>query len=344
MRAIFPQIVGNDRLKERLAPKLCAGSLVHALILEGAVGSGKKTLALQIAMAAACQHRASPTHPLPCGECPSCRRIVEGLSPDVIRIQHSPDKVTIGIEQVRTLREEVRALPNDLDVKVYIIEGADTMTMQAQNALLLTLEEPPPFVLFLLLTTDASALLETIRSRAPIFRMQPVCDEEMRAFLEKKATGGARWLMDNGENTQAILRIANGSIGRALTLLDRAVGEPQILARERAKRTCELLASTGASAELLLLFLSFPTSRDDLSAQLATIKEALRDLILLSQSEHAPLIFFTDREAATDLALRFPTGRLFRYSELTEAALSALAMNANVRLTLIGLFDGLIAL
>ena len=166
MREYLSCVAGNEALRARLGGELARGAISHAYIVEGEAGCGKHTLARAIALAMACEQREGEG-PFPCMSCPSCRKILAGNSPDVITVSREEDKVTMGVDVIRALREDVPLYPNDLDIKLYIIEDAHTMTTQAQNALLLTLEEPPPFVMFLLLTERADALLETIRSRAP---------------------------------------------------------------------------------------------------------------------------------------------------------------------------------
>ena len=169
------------------------------------------------------------------------------------------------------------------------------MTQQAQNALLLTLEEPPPFVMFLLLTERAELLLETIRSRAPILRLQPIPDAQMSAYLcaqdRPDVAKQAKALSD--EDFSALLRMANGCIGRALTLLEAEKRAPVLARRKGAEQLCAALAEGKGQDELLSLLLSFGASREDLLGRFSTITEALRDLVLLTRTDHAPLIFFT---------------------------------------------------
>lgn len=343
MKEIFPEIAGNPLLKERLAPKLLGGNLPHALILEGKSGSGKRTFAQEIAMAAACERRADQTLPLPCGNCESCRKIRENLSPDILRVARAPGKATLGVEAVRGLRESVRTVPNDLDVKIYIIEDADTMTVQAQNALLLTLEEPPRYVLFLLLVTDAGALLETIRSRAPVYRTQPVSDAEMKNYLTAHSPEAARLFRDAPEEAEGILRLAGGSIGEALRHIGGNDRATLLQYRENAAGVCRLLSGRGSPAELLTLMLTFPQGREELSAQLEVLRLALRDLCLLSRTENAPLCFYTDRESAAEAAVRLPLSHWMRRIAAVEDATAALDANANTRLTLTRLFDRLVS-
>ena len=160
MRQYFAEMAGNRSLLMRLANELSAGSFSHAYIIEGQEGFGKHTLARNMVMALACEHRTDAGYPLPCGKCPSCRKIAGGISPDVTLVRRPEGKTMITVDTVRDLRSDVPIFPNDLDFKVYIIEDAHTMNPQAQNALLLTLEEPPPFVLFLLLLCCAQPLVQ----------------------------------------------------------------------------------------------------------------------------------------------------------------------------------------
>lgn len=215
------------------------------------------------------------------------------------------------------------------------------MTVQAQNALLLTLEEPPQYVLFLLLATDAMALLETIRSRAPVYRTQPVSEREMREYLIAHSPEAARLFREAPEEAEGILRLSGGSIGEALRHIGGADRATLLQYRENAAGVCRLLSDRGSPAALLTLMLTFPQGREELTAQLGVFRLALRDLILLSRTENAPLCFYTDRESAAEAAVHLPPARWMRCIAATEEAISALAANANTRLTLTRLFDRL---
>ena len=344
MREYLSRVVGNADLRRRLGEELARGAVSHAYIIEGPAGAGKHTLAREIATALSCEHRTKGGLPLPCNTCPSCRKIAAGNSPDVITVRREGDKATMGVDVIRSLREDVPLYPNDLDVKIYIIEDAHTMTQQAQNALLLTLEEPPPFVMFLLLTERAELLLETIRSRAPILRMQPISDARMTEYLLDPARPDvareAKALSQS--DLVALLRMANGRIGRALTLLEAEKRAPVIARRAAAEQLCEALAQGKGQDELLSLVLSFGTVREDLLARLGVITEALRDLLLLTRTDAAPLVFFTDREHAIDLSARFSATRLLSLINATEQTMEQLSANANVRLSLFSYLNRLL--
>jgi DNA polymerase-3 subunit delta' len=298
-------------------------------------------------MALACHNRGADRGAVPCGACAACRKIEAGLCPDVMWITRPADKSSITVDTVRELRQSISVVPNDLAFKVYIISDAHTMNQQAQNALLLTLEEPPPFVIFLLLTEDAGALLETIRSRAPTLRMQPVCDSEMRNFLlsdkrEPKLLRAAQELTQNAPaDFDALITASGGAIGKALELLDEKKREPMLQNRALVTQLISLLAARAHNDELLLALYALGNSRDEVGERLALLEVALRDLMLLGLDDRAPLLFFTNREEALDLADRFTATRLLAAYNAIEAANDALLENANLRLTLTRLFTSL---
>ena len=349
MREYLSAVAGNAALRQRLGADLAAGQLSHAYILEGPDGSGKETLAMEIAMALACENRESSEHPLPCRSCPSCRKIAAGNSPDVIRITREPDKATMGVDTVRALRSDVITVPNDLAFKVYLISDAHTMTEQAQNAFLLTLEEPPAFVLFFLLAEDAGALLETIRSRAPILRMQPVSEDEIERYLLSPDRDGAQrrsaeeLRRSAPEEFAAVLRMANGRIGNAIALLDAEKRAPLLQNRADVLEICHLLADHGTPDALLAALLALGKKRDEVTEKLLLLQIALRDLLALCYSERVALLFFTDEATANELCARFSARRLLATIDAVNATLASLAANGNVRLLLFELLGRLMA-
>ena len=337
MRSILTEVVANERLRARLGDELLAGKLAHAYILSGERGVGKHTLALQLAAAIACERQKDTRAPLPCLDCPTCRKVLAGNSPDVIYVNRG-DKATLGIEPIRQLRNDVYIPPNDLSVKVYIIEDAHLMTQQAQNALLLTLEEPPAYVLFLLLCENPSLMLETIRSRAPVLRLEPVPNEQILQYICKKVPEAKRMWESDRTALEEIVVAADGSIGRALELLDPKLYKPLSDRREFARSFAKLCSSPKNTGEAMRLLNSLnSTRRDELTEQFGTILLCLRDLLLCKQTENAPLCFFSDREEASMLAYAFTTPALLSLCDSVSVATDRLRANANVRLTITAL-------
>ena len=336
MKDALSEIVGNLTLRRRLGDDVLSGKLPHACILEGPKGSGKHTVAMMVAAALVCEAHDDPRAPIPCLKCLSCRKVLEGKSPDVI-VVGCEDKASIGVDAVRFLREDVRIVPNDSEFKVYLIEDADKMTVQAQNALLLTLEEPPSYVHFFLLCSNAGLLLETIRSRAPIFRTEPIPPSEIDRYLCQRDRRAAQMKQSDPRAFAELLTASEMGIGQALAYL-----EPKNFAPVRQIRslTEEFVRSAirEEGAKILLPLISrFPAKRDALQAQLQSISKAIRDLILLKKSDGAPLIFYADRNEAIELCDRSSMSFLFRFRESVEIAMEENTRNANTRLMLIKL-------
>lgn len=338
-RTVFSGVVGNEALKTKIFSDVVSDSLSHAYIIEGKKGSGKHTIAKMTAAALSCESKDSSTRPLPCGECLNCRKILGNNSADVITVGREEGKASIGVETARFLRSDVYVVPNDLDYKVYIIEEADIMTPQAQNALLLTLEEPPSFVKFFLLCEDAGAMLETIRSRAQILRTEPIREDKMDEYLTSTSHEARSLKASDPTLYGELLMTSQGSIGAALELLDEKKLKHSSENRTIARDFVNAVANGCDSESAALLASRFSTKRESLTEELELILLALRDLIFLSKSENAPLVFFHDRETALILADSTSAKRLMSVYENVSKALDAIAFNANVRLSIIKLFS-----
>ena len=214
------------------------------------------------------------------------------------------------------------------------------MTVQAQNALLLTLEEPPAYVVFLLLCESTATLLETIRSRAPTLRTEPINCEVIGTHICRVNSDAATLKNSAPQEFGEIIAAANGSIGRALSLLDAKARKP-IIARRMAAREFVQLCSSDRNAAAVIRFLNtLGQKREELTEQLGVILICLRDLLLCKQTENAPLCFFSDREEAFALSYQFTTPELLRLCDCVCDAVAQLRINANVRLTLTGFATG----
>ncbi len=353
-------IVGNAELLSRLDRDVRAGALSHAYILDGKPGSGRHTIAMNLCLSIACHNRpgrespppdpeqmgffdfdAPPVRevpadaPLPCRDCPACRKVAEGNCPD-IRLIGREGKASIGVDAVRFLRRDVLIPPNDIDTKIYIIEDAEAMTTQAQNALLLTLEEPPPYVLFLLLCHGSEHLLETIRSRAPTLRTESIPEEDIRAYLRAR-----QCRLPDDELAAVVLR-ADGCIGEALTLSDARQVKPILKMRTDCDDLMAACAAHRAEGPITVLSRYVPkktdaAARGRAASFLALVALAARDLLLLRHGESVHLKYYTDRDTAEALAWRFTTRSLLSLYESLMDASAALEANANLHLTLMQL-------
>lgn len=335
----MPEIVGNEKLRRRLCDDISSGSFPHAYILSGQKGSGKYTVAMMCAAALACENRGIDGFALPCCKCPSCRKILEKKSPDVFVIEK--DGASVKTEQIREIQRSVKIVPNELDHKIYIIRNTETMTRQAQNALLLTLEEPPSYVVFFLLCEAEEKLLETIKSRAPILRTEPIPTDLIKEHLVRSYEDAARLAASNPAELDAISSIANGSIGRAIELIDEKTRQPFIQKRNTAESFIEYSLSKN-TVRLIELVTSLPHKQDEIVPVLVYAETALRDLILLKQSESAPLCFYADREKAIDISYSTGISSLMGLYDKISKIKDTLQRNANIKLTLTNLIASIL--
>src|SRR5215468_10651387 len=200
----FRDLVGQEHVTETLANAIRNHRVAHAYIFSGARGVGKTTAARILAKALNCIK--GPT-PEPCGECDSCKEIAAGTSLDVIEIDAASNR---GIDQIRELREMVRYAPAAARYKVVILDEAHQLTDEASNALLKTLEEPPERVVFILATTRADELVDTIKSRAQLFQFRSLTFKEIAEQIERIAK--AENLKIESGAVAVLARAAEGSL------------------------------------------------------------------------------------------------------------------------------------
>ena len=175
-------ILGNEKIRHHLRESIIKKSISHAYILAGDKGIGKSKIAREFAMELICEKHTG------CGECPACRQFLADAYPDFFYMD-AEGKESIGIDRIReNIVNDVSIRPYHGKVKIYIIDEADKMTVGAQNALLKTIEEPPEYVVILLLVRNMSILLETIRSRCIKLLLSAVSNDRIKRWLVEKGT------------------------------------------------------------------------------------------------------------------------------------------------------------
>ncbi|MFQ5851752.1 MAG: DNA polymerase III subunit gamma/tau [Candidatus Binatia bacterium] len=211
----FGDIVGQEHITRILANAILSGRIAHCYLFTGVRGVGKTTAARILAKALNCEGGLTPN---PCNQCTNCREIINGNSMDVYEIDGASNR---GIDEVRQIIENVRYQPSKSRFKIYIIDEVHQVTKDAFNALLKTLEEPPPFVKFILATTEPHRLPETILSRCQRFdfRRIPVRDIARRLREIAREEG----LQITEESLFLIGREAEGSMRDAQSLLERVL-------------------------------------------------------------------------------------------------------------------------
>lgn len=333
MRRYLDALVGNESLRGSLGKSIEGGALHHALLIEGPAGSGKRTLALQIAAAEVCENKASTSYPLPCGVCRACRLVLSGNAPDVTFISRG-GRATLGVEAVRDAKEDMFLSPTEFPVKFYIFEDAHTMTVQAQNALLIVLEEPPQSTKIMLLSEESEAMLVTIRSRARLLRMEALSPAVMKRYFEEKEPSLLLPYQNDEAGLTAALLAANGRLGEARRYLSPE-GKAEL--KESRDMTDALLASMTKDASFGRLcdaFGALPTKREPLAEALRLLHLALRDLILFKKAENAPLLYCESAEVADGYSRSVPLPRLLYMADRVMATVEDIEKNANVQTAL----------
>lgn len=203
----FQDIIGQEQIKEHLQNALSTGKISHAYIINGEKSSGKEFIAKIFAMALQCEKEGIE----PCNECRSCKQALSKNQPDIIYVSHEKPN-TISVDDIRAqVNNDVAIKPYSSKYKVYIINEAEKMTVQAQNAILKTLEEPPAYAVIVLLVSNVNSLLPTILSRCVTLNMKPVRDELIRKFLMEE-------LQVPDYKANVCVGFARGNVGKAKLL------------------------------------------------------------------------------------------------------------------------------
>lgn len=203
----FKDIIGHEQIIEHLQNAIRMDKISHAYIFNGPDKSGKKMLAETFAMALQCEKGEAD----PCLECHSCKQAMNHNQPDIIYVTHEKPN-TISVDDIRSqLVNDVDVKPYSSKYKVYIIDEAEKMNPQAQNAMLKTIEEPPAYAVILLLTANADTFLPTILSRCVTLNLRVVPDAKMKAYLMEHCR-----VPDY--QADVCVAFAQGNVGKAISL------------------------------------------------------------------------------------------------------------------------------
>ena len=200
--ATFHDIIGQEQIKEHLQNAISAKKISHAYIINGEKSSGKEFIARVFAMTLQCEKGGTE----PCQECHSCKQALSDNQPDIIYVSHEKPN-TISVDDIRAqINNDIAIKPYSSPYKIYIMNEAEKMTPQAQNAILKTLEEPPEYAVIMLLTSNVNSLLPTILSRCVVLNMKPV-----RNYLMHQ-------LQVPDYKAEVCVAFARGNIGKAKSL------------------------------------------------------------------------------------------------------------------------------
>jgi DNA polymerase-3 subunit delta' len=321
----FRAITGHRPLLELLARAIARGTLPPSLVFSGPAGVGKRLTATALAQALNCER------PVPfgdgtdaCGACNACTRIARGVHADVLVLEPG-ESGTIKLDQVREAIERTGYRPFEGRRRLVAIDGADALNVEAQNALLKTLEEPPPASVFVLITDRPDVLLPTVRSRCQRLRFGPLSPGDVADVL----------MRDHGMSApeaHAAAAAADGSVGRAID----GSAEDAMEARDAAARLLQGAATStdprrrldGAKA-----LVGGVGDRDELSRRLLAMSSLLRDLgVLLAHADDRTLANADLRPQLESLTRSYDGDRTLRAFAVVDRALWALDRNASPKI------------
>ena len=348
----FREIVGHRRLKRLLARAVHSGTLPPSLVFAGPEGVGKKQVAYALAQALNClqpvEHAAGERDA--CGTCASCNRIARGLHPDVLQVKRADDKSTIAVAQAREIVRQVGYRPFEAQHRVVVIDNADDLGTDSQDALLKTLEEPPGRNVFVLVTSRPNLLSTTVRSRCCVLRFAPLTALEIADALVN--TQGF-----DGADARAAAALSGGSFSRAAGAAsseraqarDIAAAVLQAAARShdarvRLEASADLLKKAkrairdagkdlGGDAETEKEGKGAGADREAVAGRLRAMGSLLRDLaVLTTRAPETALVNLDLRADLEPLAGHYDRDRLARAFSAVGRSLAALERNASPKI------------
>lgn len=202
----FSELIGNEKVKETLIESINNSNILHSYMFYGTEGIGKKLFAIQYAKMLLCESDSKP-----CGKCKSCIEFDSSNNPDYFFIE--PDNGSIKIDQIRELQKRILEKPVNALKKIYIINDADTMTKEAQNCLLKTLEEPPEFIVIILICSNENSILPTVKSRCTKIYFRDLTDNEIKKYINQNNTS---LIID-----QDMIELCGGSISKINIVVEK---------------------------------------------------------------------------------------------------------------------------
>jgi len=321
----FKTPFGNETNKKLIANEVENGAFTHALLLEGAKGSGKKTLAKQIACALACQSEIRP-----CLNCRDCQRILQDKCTDITYIGVPEDKKTIPVSVIRNIRSDAYIIPGELDFKMYIITEADKMTIEAQNAFLKVLEEPPKYVYFILLCESSALLLPTVKSRTQNLRTEQLSAEILEELVLKNLPSAEKLRNSDREAFDNAVKSCKGSYGLLCEKIKSAGRKKSSDGDNPVFLLFDNLIKSDSREYLLSNYL-IPTDREEYRAYINTLLYAIRDII--NSKVGCDNSIMLPSHKANELASEYSEGDLIKLYDAVFSHRNDVELNTNINLS-----------
>ncbi len=320
------QTIGQPVATASLQKSIRQGNLGHAYLFIGPAHVGKTTLAIDVARALNC-----PGSDPPCGECESCRRILNGNHPDVTIIDlnyktnssETKSRTKIGIDDIKDMERQASLSPYEGKCKVFIIDGAENLSSEAANSFLKILEEPPDQVFFILLSSDYKQLLPTLISRCQRIELKRMGNIEMKNILIDNYG-----LDDN--KSELLARLSEGCIGWALTA---SVDEGLLKDRNAKLSELELLLQSGLD-ERFSYINQLGNDRKEIEKVINMWITWWRDMLLINNGCGELVVNFDFLSRLTEYAQEFDLADIINFIDNLYKTLDQISQNANLRLVL----------
>ena len=317
---IFKDILVHEQIKEHFQNAAAIGKVSHAYILSGEAGMGKKTLANAFAMTLLCEEEGKE----PCMHCHACKQVLSGNHPDLIYVTHEKP-ASMGVDDIREqINDTIMVRPYSSQYKIYIVDEAQKMTVQAQNALLKTIEEPPAYAVIMLLTTNPDAFLQTILSRCVQLKLKPLKDSVVKGYLEDK-------LQVKDVQAEIYSAFARGNLGKAIHL---AQSEDFKMMYEEILRLLKEIKDMDIS-QLLDVIRKLKDDNTDIKGCLDFMQMWYRDILMYKTTKDLNLLIFKDEFSAVKKAASLSSYEgLERILEAIDKARVRLDANVNMELVM----------
>ncbi len=313
-------ILGHEQIKEHFLNAAATGKVSHAYILSGEEGMGKKTLADAFAMTLLCEEDGKE----PCMQCHACKQVLSGNHPDLIYVTHEKP-ASMGVDDIREqINDTIMVRPYSSQYKIYIVDEAEKMTVQAQNALLKTIEEPPAYAVIMLLTINPDAFLPTILSRCVQLKLKPLKDSVVKEYLEEK-------LHVKDIQAEIYSAFARGNLGKAIHL---AQSEDFKMMYEEILTLLKEIKEMDIS-QLLDVIRKLKDNNTDIKECLNFMQMWYRDILMYKTTKDLNLLIFKDEFSAVKKAASLSSYEgLERILEAIDKARVRLDANVNMELVM----------
>ncbi len=316
----FKDIVGQESIISHMKNAIKLNKISHAYIINGEKGMGKKTIAKIFSMTLQCEKGGDE----PCMQCHSCKQAMSNNHPDIRWITHEKPS-TIAIDEVREqINNDILIKPYSSKYKIYIVDEAEKLTVQAQNALLKTIEEPPAYGIIMLLTNNKDSFLQTILSRCVALEMRPVASTDIINYLREKEK-----IPDY--QAKMVVNFAGGNLGRAIRLASmEEFNELKDMVIRHLTGICD-----ASVTDISGYVKEAATFKDNIAEYIDLMVAWFRDVLIFKASKDInQLIFKEDISLIEKYVIRISYNGINRIFEAADKVVLRLRANVNFDLTI----------